>query len=54
MIVTLYGPMKGKDRFSGLPGGAVGEHGTQRSSVEPSPNVVKPMLTVHSKTTSQS
>ena len=24
MIVTLYGPMEEKARFSGLPGGAVG------------------------------
>ena len=27
MTVTLYGPMEGKARFSGLPGGAVGGGG---------------------------
>ena len=27
MIVTLYGPMEGKAKFSGLPGGAVGGGG---------------------------
>ena len=27
VTVTLYGPMEGKSRFSGLPGGAVGRGG---------------------------